>query len=402
MIKCIRRVIMAEQTGRMMTRNCDFCPRSFQGVDTKRSYRRHLREKHPELGAEQVRRVVVLSHSEVTGGDDNRGPLPACLPSAVSSALPRVAAEDHCFPEVVVNWGSTLRSLEPPDQTSIDESAAQCRFLEELMTVEAPGSHPALPLPSSPAGDGELQDIFGFLLATETAAPTAFPGPSPSPEEELPFGPLNLVMAKDPERPDERNLTAPPMNEEENLAQVVADRASPPAPPPARLPVDAPTLSDLAPVLAWANRLFPPYDYGQFLADAKRLFPLCSVKMATEVYVNCRLAHERPGHALAPFPPVVVISSDSEPDIPDEDDWSTHGASPVSIAENPDSEEPSVGDPGDDDPNDDDYIQPNSEEGEDSVSSSVDDDEDSSPSAEASSSSSEEEVMSISSEASEY
>jgi hypothetical protein len=97
----------------------------------------------------------------------------------------------------------------------------------------------------------------------------------------------------------------------------------------------------------------------------------------------------------------VVISSDSEPDIPDEDDWSTHGASPVSIAENPDSEEPSVGDPGDDDLNDDDYIQPNSEEGEDGVGSSVDNDEDSSPSAEASSSSSEEEIMSISSEASE-
>src|SRR5678816_4118466 len=293
---------MAEKTSGVSVRHCDFCQKFFHGVDTRRSYLRHLRTKHYGLDPEQVRRVVELGRPEEAVSDVNRGTLSTGLPNVSSFGLPTAASEGLCPSQTVTSGDSTSR---------LSGSPTLSRTLEELISVEAPESQPPLPCLSFPDEDDELQGIIDNMLASGPGSPVVAHCPSPPPREAFQSEPLDLALTMRPRLPDAERVAGPLVTNERDsqallgrltpgcsgTAMMMFAPASPLDPLPASTSASAlvSSVPELAPILAWANRLFPPYDYGQFLAYAKRLFPLCSVKMATEVYVNCRLAHERPG-----------------------------------------------------------------------------------------------------------
>ena len=390
-----------------MVRNCEFCSKSFRGVDTRRSYRRHLRERHAGQEATQVRRVVELGHPNETDSDVNQGTSSASLPRPLGAE-----ADEVCVQETVTALGSPSRSLGPAAHAPPDGSTAQGHVVDELMSVGVWESQPALPFPTSSDEAEELQNIMASMMATVSESPVVASFPSPPPEEALQSEPLNLAMAMGLELQNMEGLPDAPMLSDEDFRALLGelnpghpetmmtDWASIALPEPVPVNASAPSVSELAPIFAWAARLFPPYDYGQFLADASRLFPHCSVRLVTEVYESCNFEGTRPSRVLAPLPPVIVISSDSEEDIPEEDGWSMHGASPVSVAEDPNTEDSNV-----EDPHDEDYVPADSDEEMDSdESSSADGDDDRSSPAETSSSASEEEeeAVIVDSDSSEY
>ena len=316
-------------------RQCESCLTTFHGVDTRRSYRRHLRQMRCRGG--QVRRVQEWWR---TGGV-GRG-----RAAATTSALPRAPGEE-AFPGL------------PRPSTSAAASAGDLNlqpFLEGLMGSDfgirfserlSPSPPPDDPEPQNALMEFTSDDIeealrnlstpepFSEDFELQSVDPSAPPLPPLQPLEEIDDqtrqetasppdpgvaaaegGLASVPDTQDP--PDQTHALSveirKPMTIDRACSPIeslcLADEVAP-----------APLVSDLVALSLWAMRLVPPYELEKFMTEARRQFPSCSIVLVTEVFQKFGLGgSSRPQMRVRPRTPPIVISSESETesDTPDE------------------------------------------------------------------------------------